>query len=95
MKLISLKPAQNNIHKYVAIVEDNDGKRKTVRFGAAGMSDYTKHRDEERKQRYLDRHRDNENWNDITTAGAWSRWLLWNKPTIQESLADIRKRFFH
>ena len=93
MKLISLKPANNNIHKFVAILELNDGSRRTVRFGAAGMSDFTKHRDEERKQRYLERHRDNENWNDITTAGAWSRWLLWNKPTIAESLQDIKKRF--
>ena len=92
MKLISLKPANNNIHKYVVVVE-KDGVRKTIRFGAAGMSDYTKNRDEVRKQRYLERHRDNEDWNDITTAGAWSRWLLWNKPTIAESLQDIRKRF--
>ena len=98
MKLVSLKPANNNIHKYVVVLELNDGSRRTVRFGAAGMTDFTKARingkpDEERKQRYLERHRDNENWNDITTAGAWSRWLLWNKPTIAESLQDIKKRF--
>lgn len=93
MKLISLKPANNNIHKYVVVLELNDGTRKTIRFGAAGMSDYTKHRDEERKNRYLERHRENEDWNDITTAGAWARWLLWNKPTISESLQDIKKRF--
>lgn len=92
MKLISLRPANDNIHKYVAILE-KDGKTKTIRFGAAGMSDYTKNRDEARKQRYLDRHRDRENWNDITTAGAWSRWLLWNQKTIAASLADLKQRF--
>lgn len=93
MKLVSLKPANNNIHKYVATIEQDNGRTKTIRFGAAGMSDFTKHRDEARKQRYLDRHRERENWNDILTAGAWSRWLLWNKPTIRESLADIKDRF--
>ena len=27
------------------------------------------------------------------TAGALSRWILWNKPTISGSLKDIQKRF--
>ena len=93
MKLKSLRPANDNIHKYVAVLDLGDGKTKTVRFGAYGMSDFTKNKDEERKQRYLDRHRAREDWNDITTAGAWSRWLLWNKPTIRESLADLKSRF--
>ena len=93
MKLISMKPANNNIHKYVVVVEKDDGSRRTIRFGAAGMSDFTKHRDEARKQRYLDRHRAREDWNDPLTAGFWSRWILWNKPTIRESLEDVRQRF--
>jgi hypothetical protein len=98
MRLVNLSPARNNIHKYVAIVEDNNKKRHTIRFGAAGMTDFTKARingkpDEARKERYLDRHRVNQNWNDPLTAGFWARWLLWNKPTISESLADLRKRF--
>ena len=35
--------------KYFIITKDN----KRVYFGAAGMSDFTKHKDEERKQRYI------------------------------------------
>ena len=35
---------------------------KTVHFGAAGMSDYTKHKDDERKQAYIQRHKKNEDW---------------------------------
>jgi hypothetical protein len=93
MKLVSLKPANDNIHKYVVVLDIGEGRRKTIRFGAFGMSDFTKNKDEARKQRYLDRHRARENWNDILTKGAWSRWLLWNKPTITESLADVKSRF--
>jgi hypothetical protein len=93
MKLKSLQKARDNIHKYVAIIELDDGKTRTVRFGAAGMSDFTKHKDEARKQRYLDRHSAREDWNDPTTAGFWSRWLLWNKPTITDSLQDLKRRF--
>lgn len=62
-------------------------------FGASGMSDFTKHGDEDRKERYLDRHRKNENWRDPKSAGALSRFILWNKPTLRESIADYKRRF--
>ena len=86
---IIISKSKNKDKKYDARI---DGK-KTVSFGAAGMSDFTKHKDPERKQRYLDRHKKNENWNDPTTAGYLSRWILWNKPTITESIKDTNKRF--
>jgi hypothetical protein len=77
--------------KYYIIT--NDGKK--VYFGASGYSDFTIHKDEARKQRYLNRHRNNENWtkSGINTAGWWSRWILWHLPTISASYQDIKKRF--
>lgn len=92
---VELKPSQIRGKKYTAIIYKGEDKIKTVHFGQFGASDFTKHKNEERKQRYIDRHRDNENWakSGITTAGFWSRWLLWNKPTIQASKSDIQSRF--
>lgn len=68
---------------------------KTIHFGAKGMSDYTINKDPERKRLYIKRHKARENWSKsgIRTAGFWSRWLLWNKPTLDESIQDIEKRF--
>ena len=57
------------------------------------MSDYTIHKDKKRKERYMKRHKVNENWNDPTTAGSLSRYILWNKPTLKASIEDYRKRF--
>ena len=90
---VTIKPSTAKGKKYTAIFYDGDKKIKTVHFGSAGMSDFTKHRDEERKQRYLDRHRKNENWNDKFSAGALSRFILWNKPTLSASIADYKKKF--
>ena len=69
-----------------------DGK-KTVSFGAAGYSDYSVHKDPERKQRYIDRHKSREDWSDHTTAGFFAKNILWNKPTITESIKDTNNRF--
>ena len=68
---------------------------KKVYFGQAGSSDFTQHKDEARKNRYILRHEKNENWskNGIDSSGFWSRWLLWHKPTIKASYEDIKKRF--
>ncbi len=93
MKYYFPYPSDKPEKKYYIITKDN----KRVYFGAAGMSDFTKHKDEARKQRYINRHEKNESkfWNKsgMNTTSLWSRFLLWEKPTIKESYQDIKKRF--
>jgi hypothetical protein len=69
-----------------------DGK-KTVHFGQKGASDFTLHQNEQRKQLYVNRHKKNERWDDPTTAGFYSRWILWNRPTLKQSVDDLNKRY--
>lgn len=73
----------------------NELKTCTVHFGAKGYEDYTIHKDIIRKKRYINRHEKRENWtfDGICTPGFWSRWLLWNKPTLIDSIKDIEKQF--
>ena len=93
-KLKELKPAKDKKHKYVATVENKETKReKNVKFGAYGMSDFTKHKSDVRKKLYEKRHEKKEDWSDPTTAGFWSKNILWNKKTIKASLADTKKKF--
>ena len=93
-KFISLKDANDNKHKYVVtLLNKETGREKTIRFGAFGMSDYTIHKDDKRKNNYIARHKVRENWTDPSTAGFWSRWILWNLPTISASLKDTINKF--
>lgn len=66
---------------------------KVVHFGSKGSSTFIDHKDKDKKDAYLARHKVNENWNDPTSAGALSRWLLWNKETLSASISDFKKRF--
>ena len=75
--------------KYDAII---DGK-KTIHFGAKGYSDFTIHKDEERKDRYINRHKKTENWNNPKTAGFYAKNILWNKKSVKASVEDTNKRF--
>ena len=71
-----------------------DGK-KTIHFGQAGASDYTKHKDPDRKDNYISRHKKNENWGrtGVDTAGFYSKHVLWNMPTLQSSVNDLNKKY--
>jgi len=93
MKKVVIKKSTNSAKKYMAIFYQDGKKIKTTHFGAAGMSDYTKHKNKSRKKRYMNRHRTRENWNNPMTAGALSRWILWNKPTLKASIDDYKKKF--
>ena len=81
--------------KLDAIIHREDGRTKTVSFGAAGMSDYTLHKDSDRKERYIARHKANEDWSSegYETAGFWSRYILWNLPSLRASVTDTNRRF--
>lgn len=89
MKLIKITPSKIKEKKYTAYFDDDT----KTHFGAKGYSDYTKHKDDERKQRYIQRHKTNENWNKPKSAGALSRYILWNKKSLKESINDYKKRF--
>jgi len=68
---------------------------KTVHFGQNGASDYTKHKNLIRKQRYENRHHEREDWTEtgLKTSGFWAFHLLWSKPTIKEAIKNIEKTF--
>jgi hypothetical protein len=89
MMQIEISPSNKKDKKYKAVVDN----KKTVYFGSKGASDFTLHNDEARKQRYIARHRDRENWSDPTTAGFYAKHILWNKQTVQASIKDTNTKF--
>ena len=93
MSVITLRKSPKPQKKF-RVTFENTGKH--VDFGQKGYSDYTIHKDPKRMKRYLDRHRHmGENWSVATgkyTAGFWSRWLLWSKPSLQAAIALVSKR---
>ena len=91
---VVIKKSSNSGKKLMAIFSYPETTRtRTIHFGSAGMDDYTKTKDKAQKQRYLERHRRRENWSKPDTAGALSRWVLWNKETRSASIADYKRRF--
>ncbi len=59
-----------------------------------GYSDFTHHKNEERKKRYIERHQHNENWNDPMTPGSLSRFILWGNATnLNQAIKDYEKKF--
>lgn len=93
LRFKTLRRSHTKGKKFDAVF-DKDGKERVVPFGAAGYSDYTKHKNVTRKARYIKRHSGmGEHWNKPDTPGALSRWVLWNKPSLSASLADFKRRF--
>jgi len=92
IKLLKIRPSDKATKKYDATFTI-DGKQRVVSFGAKGYSDFIQHKNEARKNAYLARHKTTENWNNPVTPGALSRWILWNKTTLKDSISDYIRRF--
>jgi hypothetical protein len=94
LRLKTVRRSHKPEKKWDAVFITETGREKVVPFGAAGMSNYTKHKNATRKQRYIRRHSGmGESWNKPDTPGALSRWILWNKKGFRESVADFKRRF--
>ena len=93
MRLKTIRKSHRPEKKYDAVFERN-GREKTVSFGNATAYNNTKHKNATRKARYIKRHGGmGENWRKPDTAGALSRWILWNKTSFRASVADYKRRF--
>lgn len=91
IKVKSFKKLRGSSKKYEITFEKN-GKMYIRKFGAAGMSDYTIHKDKERRERYISRHKKDLRTNDPMKPGYLSMYILWNKPSLKASLTDYKRR---
>lgn len=91
VELLSIKKLKGDEKKYEAFFLVN-GKQKKQKFGAEGMSDYTIHKDIERRNRYISRHYKDLDTGDPTRAGYLSMFVLWNKPSFRKSVEDYKTR---
>lgn len=95
---VEFTKASNPKKKYTATFFDKDNKKiKTTHFGFRSKTDpnndFTKHGDPQRKESYLARHEPREDWTAPMTAGALSRFILWNRKSLNASMVDYGKRF--
>lgn len=88
----TLERATDGVHKWIGVFEDEHTHRR-IPFGAKGYEDYTQHKNPLRKEAYLRRHRSREDWNDPMTAGALSRFLLWESTSLQDAVRKFKRRF--
>lgn len=82
-----IKPSTRKGKKWMVRV---DGR--LIHFGSAFHQDYTIHHDKERRRRYITRHK-NDHIDDFTKPGAWSMWLLWSHPDIEQAFQFIVNTF--
>ena len=94
MVSVVIKKSDKAGKKLMATFTRENGRKKTIHFGSAGMDDYTITKDKAQRKRYLDRHRKNENWSNPESAGALSRWILWgNSTSRQENIRSFKSKF--
>ena len=63
----------------------------TFKLDEPDVEQITPLKDEDRKRRYTERHKNRKNWtkSGIDTAGFWSKWYLGNLPTRRQSYGYI------
>jgi len=81
--------------KYMALFDDGS----VTHFGGAGCGDYIRYSALDpvlartKRAAYIARHGATETWTDPTTAATLSRFLLWEKPTLESAMRAFKKRF--
>ena len=94
---MELYKSSDGKHKYYIL----QGKK--ISFWAKKYMDYTlyykkygKETADKKKAAYIARHsKSGENWgkSGMFSKGFYSRWILWNLPTVEQSFNDVKKRF--
>lgn len=87
--IVELRKSNRRDKRYMATF---DGK-KTIHFGAKDGETFIDHKNNIKKSAWIARHKVREDWNNISTPGALSKHLLWNRETLRASIRNTEKRF--
>ena len=91
-KLYTVYKSELASKKYDVYIMNTTGRVKKVPFGAKGYSDFTIHKDKDRRERYRSRHA-NDKLDDPTKSGFWSWYALWgNSSNLNIAFKDSVKR---
>ena len=91
LKSITRTPGERKEFKAVFTVGD---RTKTVRFGTASNYVLNKTKTSRDRANYIARHRVRENFNNPTSPGALSRYILWGESrSLKSNTAAFKKRF--
>lgn len=94
VKLQSITESEKPDKKLKATFLQDNGRTKTVHFGAKGMDDYTLSKDKEQRDRYRTRHKKDLETGDPTKAGFLSYYVLWGDSTSRATnIAAYKKKF--
>ena len=90
---LQILKSDNPNKKFKAIFTKQDGKTKTIHFGASGYDDYTTHHDKDRMTQYRKRH-DKDLKSDPMRAGYLSYYILWgNSTNIQTNIRSFKNKY--
>ena len=96
---VDIKPSTRRDKKLMAVFSVNGKRVKTTHFGGRGCMDYTKYwkKDpsiaKQKRLQYIKRHRVRESWRDPQAAGTLSRYILWEKPTLDQAIRKFKVMF--
>ncbi len=92
--MIAIKLSNNKNKRFEADIIDKMGKSRKIYFGAKNGSTFIDHGDDTIKKNYIARHSKlNEDWKNPYSAGALSRYILWEKQTLAEAIKNYQKLF--
>ena len=87
---ITITKSKNKDKTFDAIIHG----KKRISFGDSNYKDFTQHKDPERKKNYINRHgNEDQTKKNIASPAYMSRWITWNKPTIEASISDLNKKY--
>lgn len=91
---VQLDKSDREAKKYKAVFyDDNRKKIITTHFGQKNANDYTLTHDDEAKQRYIERHKNNEDWNNPVSAGSLAYHLLWTEKSMSRAYNKYLSKF--
>ena len=88
MEVVITKSKNSSKKKYDARIDGT----KTASFGEQGASDFTIHKNTDRKEAYIARHKAREDWNKSNIASpAWMSRYIMGKPTLKGAVDNANK----